>query len=209
MGVNLVFLLAASKKWVLQAGDVSTAFLSGVNDFRALYLRPPKEGLEGVHQNDLLEMRKGVYGLCNAPRLWWRRLREVLLELGFVEMRMMQCVFMYWASDHQGNRKQLMGVLAVHVDDLIICGSVVFESVLARLKEKLTFGKWYVREFDYLGRHVKQLSNFFPKDRILKKQDIENRVSILAFSIDIWLQFSCPQVLRKISIFYHQNIDIH
>ena len=85
MGVNLVFLLAASKKWVLQAGDVSTAFLSGVNDFRALYLRPPKEGLEGVHQNDLLEMRKGVYGLCNAPRLWWRRLREVLLELGFVE----------------------------------------------------------------------------------------------------------------------------
>lgn len=161
MGVNLVFLIAASKKWVLQAGDVSTAFLSGVNDFRALYLRPPKEGLEGVHQNDLLEMRKGVYGLRNAPRLWRRRLREVLLELGFVEMRMMQCVFMYWASDHQGNRKQLMGVLAVHVDDLIICGSVVFESVLARLKEKLTFGKWYVREFDYLGRHVKQLSNFF------------------------------------------------
>ena len=87
MGVNLVFLLAASKKWVLQAGDVSTAFLSGVNDFRSLYLRPPKEGLDAVNSNDLLEMQKGVYGLCNAPRLWWRR-REVLLELGFVEMRM-------------------------------------------------------------------------------------------------------------------------
>ena len=160
MGVNLIFLIAASYKWVLQAGDVSTAFLSGVNDFRALYLYPPKEGLEGVQDGDLLEMRKGVYGLCNAPRLWWRRLRQVLIELGFVEMRMMQCVFMYWACDQDGKRQQLMGALAVHVDDIIICGSVVFEKVLKRLKEKLTFGKWYVREFDYLGRHVKQNDNF-------------------------------------------------
>lgn len=57
------------------------------------------------------------------------------------------------------------------------------------------------------GRNVCFLQ-FSPKDRILKKQDIENRETILAFSIDIWLQFSCPQVLRKISIFCHQNIDI-
>ena len=63
-------------------------------------------------------------------------------------------------------------------------------------------------EPDGLPRGLRWLKEHLPKDRILKKQDIENRVSILAFSIDIWLQFSCPQVLRKISIFYHQNIDI-
>ena len=38
MEVNLVFLFAASKGWILQAGDISTAFLSGVYDYRALYL---------------------------------------------------------------------------------------------------------------------------------------------------------------------------
>ena len=80
LGVNLVFLFAASNKWVLQAGDVTTAFLSGVYDNRSLYLKPPKEGLPGIDQDDLLEMQKGVYGLCNAPRLWWRRLREVLVS---------------------------------------------------------------------------------------------------------------------------------
>lgn len=44
MGVNLVLLLAASGKWVLQEGDISTAFLSGVFDHRSLFLNPPKEG---------------------------------------------------------------------------------------------------------------------------------------------------------------------
>ena len=43
MGVNLVFLLAASRKWVLQGGDISTAFLSGVFDHRSLFLKPPKK----------------------------------------------------------------------------------------------------------------------------------------------------------------------
>lgn len=56
-------------------------------------------------------MQKGVYGLCNAPRLWWRRLREVLVQLGLEEMKMMQCVFMYWARDADRNRKELMGII--------------------------------------------------------------------------------------------------
>ena len=61
------------------------------------------------------------------------------------------------------------------------------------------------------GRNVCFLQ-FSPKDQILKKQDIENRETILAFSIDIWLQFSCPQkfsgkyqyFVTKISIFSDQ-----
>ena len=160
MGVNLVFLLAASRKWVLQGGDISTAFLSGVFDRRSLFLKPPKEGLEGVREGEVLEMQKGVYGLCNAPRLWWRRLREVLVQLGLEEMKMMQCVFMYWVRDADGNRKELMGIIAVHVDDLLISGCVTFEKILDRLKTQLTFGKWFVREFDYLGRHVRQRDDF-------------------------------------------------
>jgi hypothetical protein len=48
-----------------------------------------------------------------------------------------------------------MGVLAVHVDDLVIAGGSTLEPILGKLTEKLTFGKWFVREFDSLGRHVK------------------------------------------------------
>ena len=160
IGVNLVLVLCASNKWVLQSGDVSTAFLSGVFDYRNLYLRPPKEGLDGVNPGELLEMQKGVYGLCNAPRLWWRRLRQVLTQLGFAEMHMLPCVFVYWARDSSGERKQLMGLLAVHVDDMVVAGSAEFEKVLVSLKGELSFGKWYVREFDFLGRHLRQREDF-------------------------------------------------
>lgn len=160
IGVNLVLLLCASNKWVLQSGDVSTAFLSGVFDYRNLYLRPPKEGLEGVKDGELLEMQKGVYGLCNAPRLWWRRLRQVLTQIGFTEMHMLPCVFVYWARDAGGERKQLMGLLAVHVDDMVVAGSAEFETVLTAMKGELSFGKWYVREFDFLGRHLRQREDF-------------------------------------------------
>ena len=100
MGVNLVFLLASSYQWVLLGGDIPTAFLSRVFDHRA-----PQEGLLGVKDGEVIEMQKGVWGLCNAPRLWWRRLRRVLTEVGFEEMEMMQCVFVYWARDVQGNKR--------------------------------------------------------------------------------------------------------
>ena len=46
MGVNLVFLLAASYKWVVQGGCIH-CFLSGVFDHRSLYLRPPQRRFEG------------------------------------------------------------------------------------------------------------------------------------------------------------------
>ena len=129
-------------------------------------------------------MQKRVYGLCN--RLWWRRLRQVLVQLGFEEMRMMQCVFMYWARDSFGNKTKLMGLVAVHVDDRMITGCSTFEAVLTKMKSQLTFGKWFVREFDYLGRHVKQRADFaieisqpnypekIPKIPISKKQLLED-----------------------------------
>ena len=59
--------------------------------------------------------------------------------------------FLYGARDSFGNKTKLMGVVAVHVDDLIITGRSPFEAVLTKMKNQLTFGKWFVREFDYLG----------------------------------------------------------
>lgn len=76
------------------------------------------------------------------------------------EMTVMQCVFMYWTKDSEGKRRELIGIIAVHVDDLIVAGSPSFESVLTRMKSRLSFGKWYHQEFDYLGRHVKQNKDF-------------------------------------------------
>ena len=47
-----------------------------------------------------------------------------------------------------------------------------------------------------------------PKDRGLKKINLENRVSIFRFKIDILLHFLYAKTSTKISIFWYQNIDI-
>ena len=159
LGVQLILVIAASFRWSLQAGDVSTAFLSGVFDSRNLYMRPPREGLPGVSPSSLLELKKGVYGLCNAPRLWWRKLRQVLLTLGFVELKLLPCVFVMWNFDEHANPVSLEGILADHVDDVILTGDDLFEKVLVKLKQQLTFGKWYHREFEYTGRTIRQAEN--------------------------------------------------
>ena len=41
MGVQILLAYAASKKWKLQSGDVTCAFLNGKEDMRHIFLRPP------------------------------------------------------------------------------------------------------------------------------------------------------------------------
>ncbi len=38
LAISIILILSASKRWTIQSGDVTTAFLSGVEDHR--YLRP-------------------------------------------------------------------------------------------------------------------------------------------------------------------------
>ena len=67
---------AANNSWWLGTFDVQNAFLSGKENLRKLYVRPPREGIRGVPQDSLIEIMKGVFGLRESPRLWWLQLRE-------------------------------------------------------------------------------------------------------------------------------------
>ena len=98
-----------------------------------------------------------MFGLANAPRFWWRRLREILLGLGFQEMKLLPCVFVSRDADGVVN-----GLLAVHVDDVILCGDEdgTFGEMVAQLRKSLKFGKWEETEFEYTGRHIRQAADF-------------------------------------------------
>ena len=122
MGVQTLLTWAASRRWRIQSGDVTCAFLNGHVDKRSIYLRPPKLGLPGVPEDAHLEVQKGVFGLANAPRLWWRRFREILEGLGFEEMKLLPCLF---AS--RGEDGEILGMLGVHVGGIILCGDLKSE----------------------------------------------------------------------------------
>ena len=63
------------------------------------------------------KLKKPLYGLCDAPRAWYEKLKTVLLELGGVRSLIDHAMFMWYEDD------ALIGHLVAHVDDLTYGGS--------------------------------------------------------------------------------------
>ena len=157
---HLLMSMAVTKKRRIGSFDCKTAFLTGKGHDREIYCRPPKEGLPGVAPGSLLKIVKGAYGLREAPRLWYLRAKEILLEAGFEELQTAKACFCLYEYSHDGTRKNV-GMLVLHVDDAAYAGEgPLWEKALQHLRKKFTIGKEEFDEFTFLGRHVKQNKDF-------------------------------------------------
>ena len=74
----LIMQWVASHKYRLISTEIKTAFLSGDEDVRNIFIAPPDavRQLLNVDHETGLRMRKAVYGLVNAPKKWWDRLKK-------------------------------------------------------------------------------------------------------------------------------------
>ena len=72
---------------------------------------------------------------------------------GIWEIKLLPCLFAY-----RGEDGEILGMLGVHVDDIILCGDLKseFAKKVSLLREQLTFGKWEDWEFTYTGRRIRQ-----------------------------------------------------
>ena len=77
-GLRCALSLIASKKWPINSTDVKTAFLQGKNLERNVCVRPPKE----AYTNKIWKLNKCVYGLTDASRCWFLKVREERCKLG-------------------------------------------------------------------------------------------------------------------------------
>jgi hypothetical protein len=91
--------------------DVDTAFLNGELD-EEIFMQLPEGGLEG-DAGRVVKLRKGLYGLKQASRQWYKALDKVLSGIGFVQSRADPCIYVY---ERDGKRV----MLAVYVDDFVI-----------------------------------------------------------------------------------------
>ena len=57
--------------------DVKIAFLQGKVMERVVYVRPPQE----ANTNTVWRLRKCIYGLADASRYWYLKLKEELVNL--------------------------------------------------------------------------------------------------------------------------------
>ena len=117
----------ASHKYRLISGDINTAFLSGDEDVRNIFISPPDDVRQmlNVDHETVLRLRKAVCGLVNPPKKWWDRLKKSLLQHGFTSCALDLCACVL-----------LMSGKGVHVDDVIGGGDETFDRIMTAVRKE-------------------------------------------------------------------------
>ena len=139
----LIMQWLASHKCRLISGDIKTAFLSGDEDIRNIFISPPDDVRQmlNLDHETVLRLRKAVYGLVNAPKKWWDRLKTSLINHGFTSCALNPCAFVHRKSG------KIHEVLGVHVDDVIGGGNKTFDRTMTTVPKEFDFGAWDVGNF--------------------------------------------------------------
>ena len=153
----------ATMGWDLMSFDIKAAFLQGKpQSDRILAIEPVPEMKKMMNLNDqqICQLRKGAYGLIDAPFQWFCALKEALTGLGFEASPFDTCTFVLrnppevW--EEQG---ELAGILGIHVDDGVGGGNDFFKKQIQKLESKYPFGEKKMTSFTFTGIEMKQGSD--------------------------------------------------
>ena len=92
--LRIALTIFSSYAWRLHSLDVKSAFLQGLPMERTVYLRPPKE----AKSEFLWKMLRCPYGLSDAGRHWYLRLKEKLTQLEMVPCKYDQALFTWFCD---------------------------------------------------------------------------------------------------------------
>ena len=154
--VSIRFLLAwcSSKQYIPCLVDIKTAFLQSrqypLEDGRVVYAVPPDDvkeilGLDSK-KDYVFKLNKSVYGLKDAPREFYM---TVVDQLGKLMKISKLDRSMFYCQDSSG---QTHGIIGIHVDDLILCGSPRFmDWIMNTVNRVFKCGKIERGKFTYCG----------------------------------------------------------
>jgi len=111
-----------------------------------VHVEPPKEFKK---PGRVWRLRKGLYGLREASRLWLEELSAYLEMRGSQKMLGDDAVFLFFRND------KLSGIMCVHVDDIIATGDSQFHvEVVDEIKKRFKISKDQDGNFTYTGMAV-------------------------------------------------------
>jgi len=147
---------ASANGWTCNSLDVKAAFLQGDPISRDVYIKPPKPFFCGK----LWKLKKTVYGLCDAARSWYLRVKHELLQSGMTICKLDQALFLHFTNG------SLSGLVCLHVDDMLWSGTTEFQqSVIAHISEKFQIGSTETGIFKYVGVNVTNAEKFIGVDQ--------------------------------------------
>ncbi len=111
-----VFLaICAHLGWKIRQMDIKSAYLNGSLS-EEIYMRQPKGYEEKGSENKVAKLKKGLYGLKQAGRVWYATLHDYLVKLGFRCTHADHSVFVF-------ERGQSLIIIPVYVDDKLLAGN--------------------------------------------------------------------------------------
>jgi Reverse transcriptase (RNA-dependent DNA polymerase) len=141
----LVLALLAEKQWIPNSWDFTTAFLQGKSLTRDFFVVPP---IDFVGSHVIWRLKKPIYGIVSSPKSWVDRLIEVCRASGLTTAITDEGLLIMTSGE------QVVGVLALHVDDAIGGGTEEFHSVMANIGRTLAVGSHDTSNFRYKGLRV-------------------------------------------------------
>ena len=152
--------LAANRRWTVQKGDVSGAFLQGREYPDTLYCIPCDEICAAMQlaPGSITRLRRACYGLVDAPLEWYRTIATFLEELGLERTWCDACAWV-WRKDGQ-----VRGMVAGHVDDFLFAGSdqdQEWQSILQKIQTRFKWGDWDCNNFVQCGVQIKKTDEGF------------------------------------------------
>lgn len=163
---HLILSIAASLKFRIKCGDVTSAFLqTGISledEELSVWAPPELAAMFAADPQDAraLRVREAFYGLCHAPRKWWEKCVMTMKELGWKQLKGDKCAFVLMDKD---DPNKLVGVAGIHVDDFLIGGdssSTTFSESEAALLKTFRWGKWQEESFEFAGVNIRQNSDY-------------------------------------------------
>ena len=174
--LRVVIWFCSYMQWMCNTMDMRTAFLQGSDLRRDVFIKPPA-GFATV--GVLWKLKKCIYGLVDAARHWYDRVKSELLDVGCIVSMYDPCLF--YKKDSRGN---VYGLIATHVDDFLWAGNASFKcEVIDKLNEVFDVRSSQKTPFTYLGFEISQKDNCIRLDLSAYLSDVKE-VSVDFLSAD-------------------------
>jgi hypothetical protein len=147
--VRLLIALAAHKGWEMHHMDVKFTFLNGELQ-EELFMEQPAGFIKEGSEHKVLRLKKALYGLHQALRVWNTKLDVTLTSLGFKKSSSEPALY-----TRKNKGSQL--IFGVYVDDLVITGADSADIVVFKKEMTKVFKMSDLRLLRYyLGIEVRQ-----------------------------------------------------
>ena len=172
---RMLLTVAASKGFKLQSLDFKAAFLQGKDLEREVIVIPPKDLIRYDNGERVLwRLNKAMYGLVDASRNFNKQLDVDLREAGCQRSIFDKALYMYY------DQGELIGILALHVDDVCFAGNTKFQKeIVNKIVVKYTVGRIESTSFNFTGWNLRQDAQGI----ILTQQSYLEKLSAEDFSL--------------------------